>query len=129
MTPIYIWMATLTHSDYTAVLEYYGINNKKLNKKATRERALDILANKLCRCIKKVKDEDRAVAVCKDSVLRKKGLRNGRFTCDKGPKLLADSKNKEPLTKTRKRVKLRRKKGGKTRSNRKSRVNKVKRRK
>tara|TARA_B100000902_G_scaffold373790_1_gene402135 strand:+ start:1435 stop:1803 length:369 start_codon:yes stop_codon:yes gene_type:complete len=122
-------MATLTHSDYKAVLKYYGIDSKKMNKKAAREKALDILANKLCRCIKKVEDERKAVAVCKDSVLRKKGLHNGRFTCDKGPRLLADSKNKEPLTKTRKRIKLQHKKRSKTRSNKKSRVNKIKRRK
>lgn len=126
-------MATLTHADYRVVLKYYGIFNKKMSVKQTRIAALDILANKLCRCIKKVGDDKQAIAVCKNSVLGKKSLRNGRFTCKKGAKLLADGKNKEPLLKTRKRLSIKNKR--KTRSKRSttrnsnSRVNKIKRRK
>jgi hypothetical protein len=128
-------MATLTHADYRVVLNYYGVYNKKMTAKQTKTAALDILANKLCRCIKKVGDDKQAIAVCKNSVLGKKSLKNGRFTCKKRPKLLSDGKNKQPLLKTRKRLAIKNKK--KTRSNRssrttrnsKSRVNKVKRRK
>lgn len=128
-------MATLTHADYRVVLNYYGVYNNKMTAKQTKTAALDILANKLCRCIKKVGDDKQAIAVCKNSVLGKKSLKNGRFTCKKRPKLLSDGKNKQPLLKTRKRLAIKNKK--KTRSNRsgsttrnsKSRVNKVKRRK
>ena len=126
-------MATLTHADYRVVLKYYGIYDKKMSLKQTRTMALDILANKLCRCIKKVGDNKQAIGVCKASVLGKKSLKNGRFTCKKEAKLLSDRKNKEPLLKTRKRLAIKNKK--KTRSNRRvsttrnSRVNKVKRRK
>ena len=130
-------MATLTHADYRVVLKYYGIYNKNMSVKQTRTAALDILANKLCRCIKKVGDDKQAIAVCKNSVLGKKSLKYGRFTCKKGAKLLTDSKNKEPLLKTRKRLSIKNKNKRKTRSKRsvsttrnyRSRVNKVKRRK
>ena len=82
-------MATLTHADYRVVLNYYGVYNKKMTAKQTKTAALDILANKLCRCIKKVGDDKQAIAVCKNSVLGKKSLKNGRFTCKKRPKLLS----------------------------------------
>ena len=97
--------------------------------KQTRDTALDILANKLCRCIKKVGDNSTAIAICKNSVLAKKGLRNGRFTCKKKPKLLTDSKNKHPITKTRKRLNIKKKRSTRSKRKRSSRVNKIKRRK
>ena len=118
-------MATLTHSDYKVVLKYYGIYDSKMSAKKAQAAALDILANKLCRCIKKVGDDKKAIAVCKDSVLGKKGLKNGRFSCKKNAKFLTDKKNKQPLFKTRKRLAIKNKR--KTRSKRNSRVNKIKR--
>ncbi len=116
MPSIYNYMATLTHDDYRVVLKYYGINKKTMTVKQTRTAALDILANKLCRCIKKIGDDKQGIAICKNSVLGKKSLKNGRFTCKKRAKLLTDGKNKEPLLKTKKQLSIKNKK--KTRSKR-----------
>ena len=119
-------MAALTKNDYKTVLEYYGISTIGIKNKKIRAMALDILANKLCRCIKKIGDDKKAIAICKDSVLNKKGLKNGIFTCKKTPQLLTDKLNKSPLVKTRKRLPIKHKRKKQTRT-RRSRVNKVKR--
>ena len=61
--------------------------NKKLKGKSVE--MLDILANKLCSCIKKVdsKDEKRSIAICVNSMFKKRGLKLQRFTCKK-PKII-----------------------------------------
>ena len=89
----------MTHGDYLAILSFYNKDTSKLSKIAVRRTAEKILAEKLCRCIKKVKKNDekknepRAIAICVDSVLKKKKLRTHGFTCKKQPRLLG-SKNK-----------------------------------
>ena len=95
---------TLNRSDYTEILQFYNIPSAGLSTAEIKHQAEDILANKLCRCIKKLertmkrplplqngvrtRAQTRAanvrrnpVAVCKDSVLRKKGLRIYTFKC------------------------------------------------
>lgn len=77
----------LTKKDYLKVLQYYKIDVPK-DYKTLKQKAQDIIAEKLCRCIKKVdpKDEGRAIGVCTRSVLNKKGLSRGTFKCKKGSK-------------------------------------------
>ena len=77
----------LKKKDYEKILRFY---KKKLPKnKQTRKRMAEkILASKLCRCIKSVrnvrdKNENRATAICKYSVLNQKGLTSFGFTCKK----------------------------------------------
>jgi hypothetical protein len=76
---------TLTKQDYVKILNYYKLSVPKktttLKRKAER-----VLADKLCRCIKKVdpKNEGRAIGVCTRSVINKKGLTRGTFKCKKG---------------------------------------------
>ena len=60
-----------------------------------KEKAEHLLATKLCKCIKKVEkkysekySEKRAIAICYNSVIKKKNLKTFRFTCKKGATLL-----------------------------------------
>ncbi len=105
----------LSHKDYLDILGYYKIDNRGMSKTTVREKAEDILANKLCRCIKKVdpkgKDEKKAIAVCRDSVLRKKGLKSYGFRCKKKPRFVpkrGTSKNLAKLGGSRTRRRRRR---------------------
>ena len=84
-------MSKLTAQDYTNILKYYKINVKGKSKRQKQKLANNILANKLCRCIKKVKGANkktRKIAICNSSVIKKKGLRIKRFTCKKKNKIV-----------------------------------------
>jgi len=77
----------LSSQDYIKILNYYEINIPE-NKSILKSKAEDILAQKLCRCIKKVgkyskKMEKRAIAICSKGVFTRKGLKRGRFQCKK----------------------------------------------
>ena len=67
----------LKNSDYITILKYYDIDAQGMRKKDAKRKAEDLLANKLCRCIKRVDNKDepesRAIAICKSSILLKKG--------------------------------------------------------
>ena len=84
----------MTHKDNLAILAFYGKDASAISKKEAKKAAEKILAEKLCRCIKKVrgndnqKNESRAIAICTDSVLRKKNLRSYGFRCKKKPMLI-----------------------------------------
>ena len=90
-------MKKLNNNDYKKILKYYNINYTK-NKKTNKKIAEDILANKLCRCIKAVKkntkNESPAIAICKNSIFKKKNLNFYKFTCKKKPKLLKSKSHK-----------------------------------
>jgi len=82
----------LTHQDYMKVLEYYDVSMPKSHA-SVKKKAEDILADKLCRCIKKVKrsqntsNERVPVGVCRTSVIHRKKLDIYQFSCDKTPSL------------------------------------------
>ena len=63
-------MARLTSSDYLKILDYYNIDSRKMKKGRRRSVAKDILASKLCRCIKKIAttNESQAISICKNSI-------------------------------------------------------------
>jgi hypothetical protein len=108
----------LKNSDYITILKYYDIDVKGMKKKDLKRKAEDLLANKLCRCIKKVdnndKSESRAIAICKSSVLFKKGLRNYGFKCKPNARFISKKGTAKKLIKfeleTRKRKKTRKRK-------------------
>jgi hypothetical protein len=76
----------ITDADYKNILRFYNkhIPSKKSDLKDAAE---DILALKLCSCIKKVnpqliqKSEPRAIGICTRSVFKSKGLTRGKFKC------------------------------------------------
>ena len=101
----------LSLNDYMSILKFYKIDVSRMKKKAIKQKAEEILAEKLCRCIKKVdkhlekekknkkrkntkqKAESRAIAICKNSIFTKKKISVTKFNC-KGTARLLPSKNK-----------------------------------
>ena len=100
----------LTQKDYIVILEYYNIiipknSNGNFNKKKIKELAEDILATKLCRCIKQVdpNDEVKSIAICTNSIFNRRGIKYGTFKCKPSYKL-TKTKNKQSLSKTKKNI-------------------------
>jgi hypothetical protein len=100
----------LSKNDYLNILKYYNLDSKLYDIQKLKQIAEELLATKLCKCIKKVdkhgNDESRAIAICKNSVLKKKNLKIYGFTCKKRAKFIpkkGSSKNlvKIKLVKTR----------------------------
>ena len=76
----------LSEDDCLSILKYYNVNTKNIAKKNICKLAEKYLANKLCRCIKKVnkkQSKSDSISICKNSVLKKKGLKGGLFSCKK----------------------------------------------
>ena len=102
----------LSNKDYLDILHYYKIEIPK-NKKLIKNRAESILANKLCRCIKKIDDfphnESKAIAICSKSILNKRGLKGSYLKCKNKAKISLTKKNTgKNLVKTKKRKTRRR---------------------
>ena len=74
--------AKLLLKDYKNILDFYNIPKPKSNKQI-KEKAEDIMATKLCKCIKTFnkKDEAKAIAICSKSIFTKKGYKRGAFKC------------------------------------------------
>ena len=104
-------MTTLTTKDYNNILAYYKINATGKTKKEKQNIANKLLAKKLCRCIQKVKrqqiktlrrkvnqktrrKQNRAIGICQDAVIRRKGYQIKKFTCKKQAKIEELKKNK-----------------------------------
>ncbi len=95
-------MGILKKDDYIKILNYYKIPiGRTDSSKTIKIKAEEILADKLCKCIKKVKQTDdeidtetpteaesKAIGICTDSIFRRKGLKHSGFTCKKRPKFL-----------------------------------------
>ena len=133
----------LTHKDYVTILKHYGKNiphkrtrkNRRskvkmiVDRKRTRKNAEDLLAGKLCKCIKSVQssfesrtrknrnalqqrnktrkqplNESAAIGICRKNIFKNRGIDFNRFVCKKRAKLLQDFKKKHALQKTRKDV-------------------------
>ena len=105
----------LTIADYKSILMYYDISYKKMSDKKIKTAAENILANKLCRCIKKVKKKQKnPVGICKSSVINKKNLKIGRFTCKKKAKILRNKKTRKVIIKTKSKILKNKKKKSKS---------------
>lgn len=110
-------MSILRKKDYLEILRFYNINSFGLKLGELRDISNKILANKLCRCIKKVNsaNETKSISICKNSILTKKNLKVGHFKCNKGSQFIPNKTNKQTLSKI-----------NSTRKNLFSRVNKIK---
>jgi hypothetical protein len=102
---------SLTKKDYMAILKYYKINTKnKMNYTDIKHKAEQLLASKLCKCIKNVtkkrNSENRAIAVCRKSVIQNKGLDIFKFTCKKKTSLIPKKNTKIKLKKLSKTIKI-----------------------
>jgi hypothetical protein len=97
-------MGILKKNDYIKILNYYNIPITPTDSsKTVKHKAEEILAEKLCKCIKKVKNTDdekdidietpseaesKAIGICGDSIFRRKGLKHSGFTCKRRPKFI-----------------------------------------
>lgn len=103
-------MNSLNKNDYITVLQYYDISYQDLTLFEMASKAEDILANKLCRCIKKVeketKNKKKAIAVCTNSVLKQRNLKVYKYKCDKKIQFIPHKKTRKKLYKTAKHIKM-----------------------
>ena len=92
----------LTKSDYLFILKFYNINIDNLNYKQIKSKAEQVIALNLCSCIKKIdpklENERKAIAICTNNIINKKGYKINKFTCKKKPKLFKSKKNKHKIT-------------------------------
>ncbi len=82
----------LRKEDYIDILNFYSINfSENLPIKLLKKMTEKIIAEKLCRCIKKVPNEgfpeSRAIGICNNSVVQKKNLGIYKFSCKKKKEL------------------------------------------
>ena len=75
-------MSSLTNKDYINILTFYKINLPK-TKLETKRLAEDILASKLCRCIKRIDvvNESKSIGICTKTIFNNKGFTRGKFKC------------------------------------------------
>jgi hypothetical protein len=99
-------MQSLTFKDYKTITDFYNLqipSNTSFRK--IKQIAEDILATKLCRCIKKVKkskytnDESKVIGICKNSILKKKNLHSYSFKCKKKPRFISKTGTRRKLMK------------------------------
>ena len=81
-------MTELNNNDYIQILEYYKKSIPK-SKRLLKMEAENILASKLCKCIKKIDptNEPKSIGICTKSVINRKGFRRGKFTCRTKPSI------------------------------------------
>ena len=88
-------MTELNKNDYKQILEYYKKEIPK-SKRLLKTNAEKILSEKLCRCIKKLdpENEARSIGICTKTILKRKGLTRGKFSC-KGKRSITIRKYKK----------------------------------
>jgi hypothetical protein len=74
----------LTNKDYISILKYYNKNIPK-SKMLIKAQAEKIMAQKLCKCIKKIDPiyEAKSIGICTKTIFNRKGLTRGQFQCKK----------------------------------------------
>ena len=84
----------LTRKDYIEILDYYDVNySKNLPIKLIKNLVEKKIAEKMCSCIKKVKDkyndetENRAIGICNYSIIQRKKIKIHGFSCKKKKEL------------------------------------------
>jgi hypothetical protein len=79
--------------DYKDILKFYKKDVRTMTASNIKKEAEHLLATKLCKCIKSIKNnssttEKKAIAICYNTVIRKKGLKTFKFKCKSGAKFL-----------------------------------------
>ncbi len=104
---------TMTKMDYEKILSYYNLPFAELSTRELKKTAENILATKLCKCIKAVEKKvgtQSAIALCTASVFRKKGLKYFDMSCKGRAKLnprkgiTGRKRNASLMVKTRKNI-------------------------
>ena len=97
---------TITENDYKKILQFYKVKIPHSNR-LLEQKAHNILASKLCRCIKKVEPENEAksIGICTKTIFNRKGFTRGKFTCKKKQKISFSKSHKTKQNKTMKHIK------------------------
>jgi hypothetical protein len=74
----------LTNKDYVSILKFYNLRIPK-SKRLLSIQAEKIMAEKLCKCIKKVDptNEAKSIGICTKTIFNNKGYTRGKFQCKK----------------------------------------------
>ena len=73
----------MNNKDFVGILKYYKLPVPK-SKKTIRNKATQMMASKLCGCIKKVgPDEGKSIGICTRTIFNGKGYTRGKFKCKK----------------------------------------------
>lgn len=74
----------LTNKDYVSILQYYKLPIPKSNR-LLKMKAEKIMAEKLCKCIKKIdpKNEAKSIGICTKTIFNRKGYTREKFQCKK----------------------------------------------
>ena len=95
----------LTNKDYVSILNYYNMNIPK-SKRLLKKNAEKIMAEKLCKCIKKIDtiNEAKSIGICTNTIFNRKGYTRGQFECKKklSVKFRKTNKSKNNTRKSRK---------------------------
>jgi len=85
----------LTNKDYVSILKYYNMDIPK-SKRLIKKQAEHIMANKLCKCIKKIDpiNEAKSIGICTKTVINKHNLSRGNFSCKGKRKITLKKLNK-----------------------------------
>ncbi len=72
----------LTNNDYTDILHFYKMHIPR-SSRLLKQQAEKIIANKLCKCIKKLDPENEAksIGICTKTIINNKGYKRGTFKC------------------------------------------------
>lgn len=97
----------LSSSDYKKIVDFYKV--PKQNNMSYKTLAEDILADKLCKCIKSVKKkpaltEKSAIGICRNSIFKKRNMDFYTFECKKEAKLREKKNTKRRLKKFSKKI-------------------------
>ena len=92
----------LTNKDYVSILKYYNLNIPR-SKRLLKKQAEQIMAEKLCKCIKKIDpiNEAKSIGICTKTIFNRKGYTRGQFQCKKKQSVKFRKTNKSK-NKTRK---------------------------
>jgi len=104
----------LDTSDYKKIIKYYNIKNN--GKRTYKDLAEDILATKLCKCIKKVNvnsnvnsnvnNEKASIAICRKHIFKNRKIDFYNFKCKKSRKLIPKKGTMKNLKKFSKKIKF-----------------------
>jgi hypothetical protein len=87
--------SNVTKKDYKDILTYYKLPIPSSNRllKITAEK---IIAEKLCKCIKKIDpvNEAKSIGICTKTIFNNRGYTRGKFNCKTNPSVKFQKTNK-----------------------------------
>jgi len=92
----------LTNKDYIDILKFYKITIPK-SKRLLKQQAEKIMAEKLCKCIKKIdpENEPRSIGICTRTIFNSKFYTRGAFQCKKKQSVKFKQNKSKSITRKR----------------------------